>query len=110
MQLLDEVMYRHGVSGKRLEAALGLGVGRVKDMRRFASAWTVMKIARQCFWAMGYDLQVRVVRVGPLDKSVVITNEEKEKKDLAKINGRKTGWDPKRMWQWLGIETLEKTD
>ena len=106
MAMLDEKMYLHGVSSKRLEAALGLGHDRLKDMRRYSAAWRVMKVARQCFWAMGYDLQVRVVRVGPLDKSVVLTNDAKEKKDLAKINGRKVGWDSRRMWVWLGIDKL----
>ena len=110
MLLLDEMMYRHGVSGKRLEGALGLADGRIKDMRRFHSAWRVMRIARQCFWAMGYDLQIRAVKVRPLDKSVVMTCEEKENKDLAKINGRKAGWDPRKMWVWLGIDKLEKSD
>lgn len=106
MRLLDEKMYRHGVSSKRLEEALGLGSDRLKDMRRYNNAWTVMKVARQCLWLMGYDLQVRVVRVGQPDKAVVMTRRQKEAKDLQKINGSKVDWDPRRMWVWLGIDKL----
>lgn len=106
MQLLDELMIRHGVSGKRLESVLGLGVDRIKQMRRFSSAWTVMKIARQCFWLMGYDLQVRAVRVQQPDISVVITDREVYHKNLAKIQGTKETWDPRKMWSWLSMDKL----
>lgn len=110
MRLLDETMMRHGVSSKRLEAALGLGESRIKDMRRFSSAWEVMRIARQCLWLMGYDLRVAVVKVRPEDRAVVMTKKEKRARDLEKINGKREPWDPRKMWVWLGMDKLEKGD
>ncbi len=108
MQLLDEMLYFHGVSAKRMEAKLGLGAGRIKDMRRYRSAWKVMEVARAALWALGYDLEVRIVKVGAPDMDLVLTQQEKEQRLVTKIMATREPWDMTRLWQTLGFERLSK--
>lgn len=109
IELMDMCMLKEGVSAKRLEAFLGLGVDRIKDMRRSMATWRALKDARRCLWAMGYDLEVRVVKVARVKEELVLTKGQYLAKDAMKIQGAKK-WDASRMWQWLGIERLTKTD
>lgn len=109
MQLLDNVMVLEGVSGRRLEDAIGLGRGRIKDMRRHNSAWLIFEQVRKCFWAMGYDLEFRIVRVNRPDKELVVSDGERQQKSVKRILGRRApDWQPLKMWDWLGMGRLEK--
>lgn len=109
MQLLDNVMVLEGVSGARLESALGLGKDRLRDMRRREESWKVMEQVRKCLWAMGYNLEVRIVRVGRPDKELVVSDRERKEKSVKRILGKRAAdWTPLKMWDWLGASRLEK--
>ena len=98
MELIDRVMAKEGVSDRRLEDALGLYEKKLKDMRQEDSAWRIMKLARQILWAMGYDLEVRVVKRKNPDRVLVMTNSEMELKKL------RSNWEKGKMWRWLGMD------
>jgi len=108
MREFDNMMQRHGVSSGRLEGALGLGVGRIKDMRKFNSAWEVVTVLRRALWLMGYDLRFKIVKVRRIDKSLIMTVAQKKAKDVEKITGRKGKWEARKMWAWLGMDKLEE--
>lgn len=109
MQLLDNVMVLEGVSSRRLEDALEMGRDRLKDMRRHDGAWLIFEQVRKCFWAMGYDLEFRIVRVNRPDKDLVVSDKERREKSVKRILGKRApDWTPLKMWDWLGMGELEK--
>ncbi len=110
MKMMDEVSRQLGVSDGRLEAALGIPIDRIKTMRHEDHAWTGLIIARKALALMGYDLRFKVVKVASVDKSVILTKTQKRLKDVEKITGRKGKWEARKMWAWLGMDSLEEKD
>lgn len=106
MKLLDAVMEREGVSDDRMESALHLYDKKLKDMRTKDGQWRIVRLVRQMLWAMGYDLEVRVVKKKNPDRLLVMTNSEVELKKRKGI----TEWDRLGMWKFLGMEKLSERD
>lgn len=110
MLMLDEVMRYHGVSSVRLETFLGLGVDRLKYMRRHNAAWGVITTVRRCLWAMGFDIEMRLVRVAKPDDELVLSLAERQRKEMRKLHREREPWDMTRIWQTLGLEKLPVSD
>lgn len=110
MKMIDEVMTKEGVSDRRLENAMGLHKRKLKSMRQTDGTWKVLKLARQMLWAMGYDLEIKVVKKANPDKVLVVTNSEIEMKNIRRINMFAEDWRKQDMWSFLGMEKLEKRD
>lgn len=100
MKMLDEVMVREGVSDGRVEKLFGLYEKKLKDMRQDEGAWKMVTLVRKMFWAMGYDLEMRVVKKRTPDKALVVTSGDV---DMKRVDGE---WDKSKMWSWLGMEKL----
>lgn len=102
MVMIDGVMAKEGVSDRRLEEALGLYKRKLKNMRQDEGQWRLLKLARQMLWAMGYDLEMRIVKRKTPDKCLVMTNSEIEGKKKRGVSD----WDRQSMWSRLGVEKL----
>ena len=102
MSMMDEIMELECVSGRRLEKALGLGKDYVKDMRRNKNFWKALRVARQALWAMGFDLEIRLRRVGQPYRKLVLTEEDFWLKRLTGVLGDGTdSWKRGKLWDWL---------
>jgi len=104
VKMLDGVMAKEGVSDERMERALGLYEGKMKDLRTCHSLWRSLALVRRMLWGMGYDLELRVKKVKRMtpDRLLVMTNSEVE---LRKKRGL-TDWNRGGMWKFLGLEKL----
>ncbi len=102
MKLVDAVMEKEGVSDDRLEYALRLHDKKLKYLRTKDTQWNVLSLVRRMLWAMGYDLEVRVVKKKNPDRLLVMTNSEID----MKVKRGVSEWSRLDMWKSLGMEKL----
>ena len=103
MHLLSETMAREGVSEVRMLRLLGFGrrSQKFKTLKNNDRVWDALKIVRRAFWAMGWDVEVNLIKLAAVDQELVLTDREYWEGNLKKTMGLPK-WKRKDMWDWLG--------
>jgi len=105
--LLDTVMNREGITDKRLENALGVGKGRVKEWRKHKQLFNTVHLIRQALWLCGYELTMGVTKRANASSQLALFRRDIMEKAAQKIfNVREGEWKRRKMWNVLDMSDL----